>query len=155
MLVPFAWHVLTHNNFRKSKFKCAEIFFIIPTFLSYYNHNNLLQAFFFLACICVLKPAWLVKVQQPYVEPYCSSSASHRWRLEAFSGWLSPPVCMWWTLNYLADRSYLPPAPSRSLCQVLTSTSWQGTHHLAEQIFARAAQIAQATITRWSVNWNA
>lgn len=69
-------------------------------------------------------------------EPYCISSPSHRWRLEEASGLHSPPARMWWTLNYLADRSYSPPAPNRGLCQALTSTSSPHTHHLTKQIYA-------------------
>ena len=69
-------------------------------------------------------------------EPYCISSASHRWRLEEASGLHSPPARMWWTLNYLADRSYSPPAPNRGLCQALTSTSSPHTRHLTKQIYA-------------------
>lgn len=57
-----------------------------------------------------------VKIQRSYVEPYCSSSPSHRWTLEQDSGWLGPPVRMWWTLNYLADRRYSPPVRNRGLC---------------------------------------
>lgn len=105
--------------------------------------------------------ACLVKVYWSCVEPYCSSSPSHRWRLEAYSGWLSPPASMWWTLNYLADRSYLPPAHNRSFCQVLTSTSCQRTHHLRAQIYARGACstqtakfVRQRSVAGASVNWN-
>lgn len=57
-----------------------------------------------------------VKIRRSYVEPYCSSSPSHRWTLEQDSGWLGPPVRMWWTLNYLADRRYSPPVRNRGLC---------------------------------------
>lgn len=75
-------------------------------------------------------------MHRSYVGPYCSSSPPHRWRLEEASGLHSPPARMWWTLNYLADRSYSPPAPNRGLCQALTSTSSQCTHHLTKQIYA-------------------
>lgn len=72
--------------------------------------------------------------------PYCRSGPSHRWRLEETSGLHRPPAKMWWTLNYLADRSYSPPAPNRGFCQALTSTSSQCTHQLTEQISAYGYQ---------------
>ena len=81
---------------------------------------------------------FMVKLYWSYAEPYCCSSPSHRWRLEKDSGFHSPPAKMWWTLNYLADRSYSPPAPNRGLCQVLTSTSSQCTGYLTKQISAYA-----------------
>lgn len=64
-----------------------------------------------------------VKIQWSYVGPYCSSSLPHRWTLEQDSGWLGPPVRMWWTLNYLADRRYSPPVRSRGLCLAPTPFS--------------------------------
>lgn len=75
-----------------------------------------------------------VKIQWSYVEPYCSSSLPHRWTLEQDSGWLSPPVRMWWTLNYLADRRYSPPVRNRGLWLSLTPFSCQCTHFLTKQI---------------------
>lgn len=144
-LVASLWCVLTPNKCRTSNMRGAYLLLLSDTVYS--------QA--------AMPRAWLVKVYWSCVEPYCSSSPSHRWRLEVYSGWLSPPASMWWTLNYLADRSYLPPAPNRSLCQVLTSTSCQRTHHLTEQIYARGACSAptakfvrQRSVAGASVNWN-
>lgn len=80
-----------------------------------------------------------VKIQWSYVEPYCSSSLPHRWTVEQDSGWLGPPVRMWWTLNYLADRRYSPPVRNRGLCLAPTPVSCQCTHFLTKQIRSDSA----------------
>lgn len=80
-----------------------------------------------------------VKIQWSYVEPYCSGSPPHRWTLEQDSGWLGPPVRMWWTLNYLADRRYSPPARNRGLWLTATPSSCQCTHFLTKQIHPDSA----------------
>lgn len=168
-LVPPAWNVLIQNKCRKSNLWSADI--ILLSMLTYFYDTiwkyETTACFFW--CTFLLTPhsqavmlrCWSVKVYWSCVEPYCSSSPFHRWRLEAYSGWLSPPVSMWWTLNYLADRSYLPPAPNRSLCQVLTSTSCQHTHYLTERMYAHATYNAQSakclrqqSHAGVSVNWN-
>lgn len=86
-----------------------------------------------------------VKTQWSYVEPYCSSSPAHRWTLEQDSGWLGPPVRMWWTLNYLADRRYSPPVRNRGLCLATTPSSCQCTHFLTKQIYPDSATFCLST----------